>query len=118
MFKFSKRNGRFNSVAIDHRGHGASHNPSFTGPHNMPSYATDLLNLFSNAQNMIRPNLMISHSFGGKVALKYIELISQKNQFYEFLPQDCWILDTIPGSKIDETFMNEACFIFVKTFLR
>ena len=73
-------------VLMDLRGHGESHGAS--SPHTMRACAEDLdqtLEFYG-----LRPKTVVGHSFGGKVALHWLEQTS-------LLPSDLWVLDSPPG---------------------
>jgi pimeloyl-ACP methyl ester carboxylesterase len=77
-------------ITIDHRGHGTS--GSGTPPHTITNCALDVKELL-DAENLPAPDIMVGHSFGGKVALKYLENCEIEGQN---TPAQTWILDSIP----------------------
>ena len=76
-----------NVVLIDLRCHGRS--PSGIPPHTVDACARDLFKL-SGAVGT--PDVVIGHSFGGKVALAALRYLS---------PQQLWVLDSPPGPLSD-----------------
>lgn len=76
-------------VLFDLRGHGES--PSFKPPHTLFHSAHDI-HITLDTLN-ITPNLVIGHSFGGKVSLAMI--IEREKQYIENKTQT-WIIDSIP----------------------
>jgi pimeloyl-ACP methyl ester carboxylesterase len=78
-------------VTVDTRGHGES-GSNFAGPHTVAACAEDLQRLFSSGAIRGPPEVLIAHSFSGKVALHYA-----LNAPATLLPKDVWILDTVPG---------------------
>jgi pimeloyl-ACP methyl ester carboxylesterase len=89
----------YQALLVDHRGHGES-NLDFSPPHTVQSCTDDVRllveTLLRNGELMNEPNVVIGHSFGGKVALKYREQ-SEK-------PILSWILDAAPGPINPELF--------------
>lgn len=92
-------------VAMDHRGHGGSH--GLAGANTVQSCAQDLHQAIqdtldisgagagaASGVNGETPHLLAGHSFGGKVALKYLQ---QRHEQGLELPEDTWILDCLPG---------------------
>jgi esterase len=103
MREFLKRHPSYKCVAVDCRGHGES--ASLTKAlglevHDVNHTAGDISKLIQHLQ--INPTIIFGHSFGGKVALKYMEL-QIGNELP--VPQHTWILDSIPG-KYDDTADN------------
>lgn len=108
--EINKRVLGLHSVSIDHRGHGGSAKMSKGAPpasETVHQCADDISFLIHNHLN-ISPNLLCAHSFGGKVALKYLETQSKSgssnsssnsnsNISNRRMPSDVWILDSIPG---------------------
>lgn len=87
---FVARNPDFRCYIVDHRGHGDSHD--YDGENTLQSCAKDLVELFDSMN--ISPDLLCGHSFGGKVALAYLqERISSKLH----IPSNIWVLDSLPG---------------------
>lgn len=99
--EINKRVAGLHSVSVDHRGHGGSAKLT-RGAH--PSNETvlqcadDISYLLHNHLN-ISPSILCAHSFGGKVALKYLEneMKNANSNSNRKLPSDVWILDSIPG---------------------
>ena len=98
------------SMTIEHRGHGNNLSSSFQSPHTVQACAQDLSNLITDLD--IKPQVMIAHSFGGKVILEYLKLILESNDNIDNinkninLPENIWILDSLPGPYNDSG--NEA----------
>jgi pimeloyl-ACP methyl ester carboxylesterase len=78
----------YKCLTVDVRGHGSSHN--LGGDDTMQECANDLNKLFHEQS----PELVLAHSLGGKIALKYIELLQDEGLP---LPENTWILDSLPG---------------------
>ncbi len=82
-------------VAVDHRGHGESH--GMPDENTLQSCASDISSLLSRELSSGQKlDLLCGHSFGGKVALKYLQ------QLYDHpsrptLPKTTWVLDCLPG---------------------
>lgn len=96
-------------------GHGDS--PSFTPPHDLKACANDILcvrvvqrapllrsMLLTHLSAMtsglashlnVEPEAVFGHSFGGKVALKYLQECQQQSRT---LPSQVWVLDSLPGT--------------------
>ncbi len=93
-------------IAIDHRGHGGSH--GLSGSNTVKSCANDVRRVINSvSEQSVRTKIvsqsssskqpidfLSGHSFGGKVALTYLQERYDNN---EELPQDTWILDCLPG---------------------
>lgn len=73
-------------IAVDLRGHGES--ASVSGPHTVEACARDLNELLEDLQ--LKAQVVIGHSFGGKVALAYAQ-----NHGAEL--DAVWTLDSPPG---------------------
>lgn len=76
-------------VAIDLRGHGSSQ--EMPGRNSVAQCALDLHETF--AQYHIEPYMLCAHSFGGKVALHYLE----SSKLLSSPPPITWVIDSIPG---------------------
>lgn len=59
-------------------------------PHTITECVGDLIDLLQVQANGTRPDMVIGHSFGGKVALEYLRTTSHN-------PDSVWLLDTMPG---------------------
>jgi pimeloyl-ACP methyl ester carboxylesterase len=88
------------SISVDHRGHGSSpFPPSILGSaeNTVYSCSEDILYFLSNGPIRLvnnTPSILCGHSFGGKVALMYLQkCVEQGLQ----PPNDIWILDSLPG---------------------
>lgn len=73
---------------VDLRNHGASH-PA-PAPHTLASCALDLVALSQHLGRV--PDVLIGHSFGGKVVLEYLKQAHAA-------PQQVWVLDAVPGTQ-------------------
>jgi len=73
------------AVLIDLRMHGASQN--FTDPHTIAAAAEDLVRLCEEFSEPIGG--VLGHSFGAKVALKFVEIAPEKLHV-------AWIVDAVP----------------------
>ena len=78
-------------VLVDLRNHGDSH--GFSAPHTLSSCAADLAELALKLD--MRPELVVGHSFGGKVALAY------GRDFPDGLAT-IWVLDSNPAARPPE----------------
>lgn len=87
---WNKLHPQFQSVAVDLRGHGQSIH--LAPPHTVAACANDIDHLISSTVKRT-PDIVFAHSFGGKVAIKYVEEALQAGKP---LPKDIWILDSIP----------------------
>ena len=101
------------------RNHGLSE--SISPPHTVAGCARDLqvillvsLFIVSHARGQVlseelatKPDMIVGHSFGGKVALEYVRMLHEQAHDHdlpalsplalESLPHTVWLLDTIPG---------------------
>ncbi|KAG9406379.1 hypothetical protein AC1031_002697 [Aphanomyces cochlioides] len=77
-------------LGLDHRGHGDS--PSMQPPHHLQACAQDVIDLLASLN--ITPDVVCGHSFGGKVALTYLDACRRENLP---VPKDTWVLDALPG---------------------
>lgn len=93
--EFVKQHENYQSVAIDHRGHGSS--PILYPPNTVSACADDLIDLFGSGLVSCSqpPRMICAHSFGGKVALSYLQKCMELDLP---LPQYTWILDSLPGT--------------------
>lgn len=83
---------------MDLRNHGNSADvEGLSPPHDLINAAKDLANLI-NIQRWEWPDVVIGHSFGGKVALQYTESCSRGDYGESAsLPKQLWVLDSVPG---------------------
>lgn len=87
-------------VTIDHRGHGKSIGfNSNKNTNTINTCAKDTDNTLRYIENDIihhklTPTILFAHSFGGKVALRYLE---QRWRSGMECPKHIWILDSMPG---------------------
>jgi pimeloyl-ACP methyl ester carboxylesterase len=94
---FQRANPDYKCIAIDLRGHGNSNAVQWQD-NSVQNCAEDLAKFFTDDDISINhssaPNILCGHSFGGKVALKFLEgqLLSGSQ-----IPEHTWILDSIPG---------------------
>lgn len=77
-------------VTVDHRNHGDA--PPLPGPHTVAACADDLLRL---GAHLGAPEILVGHSFGGKVVLAAAE---RRPPGLE----QVWVLDSLPGPLTDE----------------
>ncbi len=78
------------AVLVDLRMHGDSQ--GMPGPHTLQTAAADLIALEASLD--LRLHGLLGHSFGGKVALQFLDLRDR--------PLDeCWIIDSPPGPRVD-----------------
>ena len=86
------------SVTVDHRGHGQSGTLMGATSNTVSSCADDLHSLLASGTVPLLapvPTLICGHSFGGKVALAYLQ---QSMRLGRPLPSHTWILDSLPGT--------------------
>lgn len=79
-----RRHPAWRLVLVDLRNHGDSHGAP--PPHTLDACADDLAHLAEHLR--VRPELVIGHSFGGKVALAYTR---------DHGCAHTWVLDAVPG---------------------
>lgn len=96
---FRKLHPEFKCFAVDFRGHGdshTSHDSKEWEDNTVHSSAQDLYDLIHDSPlGLVRaPTILLAHSFGGKVALRYLEKLHLAGHE---LPDHTWILDSIPG---------------------
>ena len=97
---FRKLHPEFKCVAVDFRGHGDSHFSAESEhqweDNTIHNSAEDLYDLTHNSPlGLLKaPTILCAHSFGGKVALRYLEKLQLAGHD---LPEHTWILDSIPG---------------------
>lgn len=91
-----KQHPNFESYSIDHRGHGDSKYADVSPPHNLKGCANDLEELFATilSTSAPTPTILVAHSFGGKIALRYLE---ERTRLDLPLPKHVWIIDSLPG---------------------
>lgn len=73
-------------VTADLRGHGDSH--GFAPPHTIDACARDVGELCAHLGQ--EPQVVIGHSFGGKVAMRYAQVVAAELEVL-------WVLDSTPG---------------------
>jgi len=78
------------ALLVDLRMHGESQD--FAPPHTIESAARDLIDLEANLG--FQPDAVLGHSFGGKVALQYLDLLDRNLGA-------AWIIDSPPGPRTD-----------------
>lgn len=82
-------------LLVDIRCHGESANlPPPPGPHGVESSAQDILKLLS--QLKLFPEVLIGHSFGGKVVMSMGEQFGASGKRLP-RPVQVWVLDALPG---------------------
>uniref|UniRef100_A0AAV1TMQ0 AB hydrolase-1 domain-containing protein n=1 Tax=Peronospora matthiolae TaxID=2874970 RepID=A0AAV1TMQ0_9STRA len=89
--KLTKKNPDWRFIVVDLRGHGDS--PSFTKPHNLEACAEDVIKLTDSLK--VQPTAVLGHSFGGKVALMYLQQCMHQDRSP---PSQVWALDSLPGT--------------------
>lgn len=88
------------AVLVDLRMHGDSQ--ALPPPHTLQTAAEDLLALEASLDVPLHG--LLGHSFGGKVALQYLDLraVTQPAEGLAYRPFDeCWIIDSPPGPRVD-----------------
>mmetsp|Transcript_35973 Transcript_35973/g.113043 ORF Transcript_35973/g.113043 Transcript_35973/m.113043 type:complete len:322 (-) Transcript_35973:137-1102(-) len=90
-------------LAVDLRGHGdtsvqarAAAGAGFPAPHTVEACAQDLAFTLSEL-GVASPDAVIGHSFGGKVALSYLEQTLDGAAGEHAPPAATWVLDSLPG---------------------
>lgn len=91
--EFVKRHPEYSCLTVDLRGHGDSSGLGGDGQEASIAVCADDLQRFLKARNISRPHMLLAHSMGGKVALKFLENCCHSNSP---LPDDTWILDSLP----------------------
>lgn len=89
--EYIKLNPNYSSIIVDLRGHGMT--PNLPGNNTIEQCAYDLQTLLENEIGG-SPQMLCAHSLGGKVALKYLEILYNEKKN---LPTNTWILDSLPG---------------------
>lgn len=89
----------YSCFTVDLRGHGDSH--ELGGDNTILECAHDIHKLFPTKP----PDFICAHSMGGKVALMYLELLKKEARS---LPDNTWILDSLPGLYQYEDHMSDA----------
>ncbi|CAI5709622.1 unnamed protein product [Hyaloperonospora brassicae] len=87
----TKKNPDWRFICLDLRGHGDS--PSFTKPHNLEACVEDIFKLTASLK--VEPTAVLGHSFGGKVALTYLQQCMEQDRSP---PSQVWALDSLPGT--------------------
>ncbi|CAH0480515.1 unnamed protein product [Peronospora belbahrii] len=87
----TKTNPEWRFVCLDLRGHGDS--PSFSRPHTLEACVDDIFKLTADLK--LELAAVLGHSFGGKVALTYVQ---QCMKLDRSLPSQVWLLDSLPGT--------------------
>ena len=97
---FRKLHPDFKCFAVDLRGHGDSHTTDDSNhkweENTVHNSAQDLHDLIQDTHigDVKVPTILCAHSFGGKVALKYLERLYLSGHD---LPNHTWIIDSLPG---------------------
>lgn len=83
-------------VVVDLRCHGesAALSSSLRGAHGLESAANDVISLLSSLK--LFPEMLIGHSFGGKVVLQMTQAWSKSKRRLP-RPVQVWVLDALPG---------------------
>ncbi len=99
--KFASLHPDIRCIAIDLRGHGNSY--GLPGVNTLVSCASDLQLTLKHYG--IQPSVLCAHSFGGKVALKYLDLLQQTG---DVRPPVTWILDSLPGRYNEDSMRSDS----------
>ena len=99
--KFANAFPNYEMLLVTHRAHGKSERGE--APHNLEACANDLLELIRSEGK--QPDMLIGHSFGGKVSLSvlkhlhdlHLEQDTRPDQDPILPPRMTWILDCPPG---------------------
>ncbi|ETV96362.1 hypothetical protein, variant [Aphanomyces invadans] len=81
---------QYQVIGVDHRAHGES--PSKSAPHHLHACANDVIGLLDSLK--VTPDVVVGHSFGGKVALTYLDACRRQ---LRPVPHHTWVLDALPG---------------------
>lgn len=84
-------------LLVDQRGHGDSPAPPASAPHTVASAAADALHLATRL-GVSRMDLVVGHSFGGKVALAMLDEAALAHAPGGARPAHVFVLDSMPGS--------------------
>jgi len=85
----------FQMLTVTHRAHGKSERGQ--PPHSVDACAGDLIELLEEKE-IFAPDVLIGHSFGGKVALGVLERFAKGSAPHDMLhPRQVWVLDSTPG---------------------
>eukprot|EP01125_Pyxidicula_operculata_P000687 TRINITY_DN1065_c1_g4_i2.p1 TRINITY_DN1065_c1_g4~~TRINITY_DN1065_c1_g4_i2.p1 ORF type:complete len:330 (-),score=86.53 TRINITY_DN1065_c1_g4_i2:26-1015(-) len=89
-------------LLVDLRNHGDSSTVSFPAPHSMANSANDIVQLLQyinmTSPTPIRPDAIIGHSLGSKVAWKFVEQVYKEEEYWKYKPKQLWLLDPLPGT--------------------
>lgn len=97
---FLKSNPGFQALAVDHRAHGGSYLVDFPSGNTVSTCAQDLERLVCQEMGPVSaPEILSAHSFGGKVALLWLE---QRLLAGRPLPRHTFVLDSMPGPYLDD----------------
>ena len=99
--KFKSLDPDIRCIAIDLRGHGDS--SGLMGANTLANCAVDLNATLKHYD--IQPSVLCAHSFGGKVALSYLDLLQQTGGVK---PPVTWILDSLPGPYPKEAMRSDS----------
>jgi len=95
----TERQKNIQALLIDSRGHGKS--SSFHPPHSIKNSALDVIETMHHLdlKHSASPVGIVGHSYGGRVALEYLYLLSTNEHGNNNvkLPKKTWILDSNPG---------------------
>jgi len=101
---FIRSNPTFQAFTLDHRGHGGSRGlvggSSFNTVHSCAEDLEEFLHSpdVTGKVLMATPEILVAHSFGGKVALNYL---TDRLVRGEPIPKHTWILDSLPGPYVE-----------------
>lgn len=114
---FTKLHPDFKCYAVDLRGHGDSHHRE-DSIHNwedntVHNSAQDLHEFIQDTHigDAKTPTILCAHSFGGKVALKYLERLYLAGHD---LPDHTWIIDSLPGPYVQVRYYSAGTDVIVK----
>ncbi|XP_068308942.1 uncharacterized protein [Pyrus communis] len=96
-------------VLVDLRNHGRSAElEGLNPPHDLVNSAQDLANLI-RTQGWDWPDVVLGHSFGGKVALQFAQSCARGDYGDSAkLPKQLWVLDSVPGEVNPENRIREV----------
>ncbi|CAI7883739.1 unnamed protein product [Closterium sp. NIES-54] len=91
-------------LLVDLRHHAQSAARQFLQPDDMSNAAADLARLVADVAGG-RADVVIGHSMGGKIALEYVRR-ARAGELPVMLPQQLWVLDSVPG-RISDCALGE-----------
>jgi pimeloyl-ACP methyl ester carboxylesterase len=103
--KLAERRPDYRQLLVDLRHHGQSSGAS--GPNTLAACARDLSEL--GRQLGAEPDVLIGHSFGGKVSIEYARQHAQRGTASAL--EQVWVLDAVPGAQPDGEQNSEVAHV-------